>query len=188
MVISCKPWTRTGGVPQGGTKRCVAGFSKVSAASSFNSNLKMQGESSTETSATQPTTLVSVCPCIIDDTKRLKPTRCYTMVLLNLMNRSTCFGHHCAHHQELATCNIPLTGRSNLQPSTRPATCHNQSEVPHAGAVCIVESSWWWAQCCPKHVLFEKCFAPTNISWPTSKKHEETCVTSSWQLCSLMRF
>ena len=23
--------------------------------------------------------------------------------LLDLMNRSTCFGHYCAHHQELAT-------------------------------------------------------------------------------------
>ena len=35
--------------------------------------------------------------------KIVKPTRCYTMVLLDLMNRSTCFGHYYAHHQELAT-------------------------------------------------------------------------------------
>jgi hypothetical protein len=92
--------------------------------------------------------------------------------LLNLMNRSTCFGHYYAHHQELAAmqtapaCGTSLwlwqvaglvhgcrferpsisrdvarRGRSNLQPCTRPATCHNQCEVPHAGAVCIAASS-----------------------------------------------
>jgi hypothetical protein len=43
------------------------------------------------------------------------------------------------------TCNIPLPGCLNLQPCTRPATCHNQGEAPHAGAICTVASSWWWA-------------------------------------------
>jgi hypothetical protein len=27
-----------------------------------------------------PINLMSVCPCIVDDMKRVKPTRCYTMV------------------------------------------------------------------------------------------------------------
>ena len=47
--------------------------------------------------------LMSVWPCIVDDMKRVKPTRCYTMVLSNLINCSTCFGHYYAHRQELAT-------------------------------------------------------------------------------------
>jgi hypothetical protein len=34
-------------------------------------------------------------------------------VLLNLINRSTCFGHHYAHHQELATIQMtPACGSS----------------------------------------------------------------------------
>src|SRR5215469_11721805 len=41
------------------------------------------------------------------------------------------------------SCNIPLPGRLKLQPYTRPVTCLNLGEVPHAGAICIVASSWW---------------------------------------------
>jgi hypothetical protein len=37
--------------------------------------------------------------------KRVKPPRCYNG-LLNLMNRSTCFGYYYAHHQELATIQV----------------------------------------------------------------------------------
>ena len=45
--------------------------------------------------------------------KRVKPTRWYTMVLLNIMNRSTCFGHYYAHRQELATIQTaPVCGTS----------------------------------------------------------------------------
>ena len=47
--------------------------------------------------------LMGVWPCIVDDMKRVKSARCSTVVLLNLMNRSTCFGHYYAHRQEPAT-------------------------------------------------------------------------------------
>ena len=47
------------------------------------------------------------------DIKREEPTRCYTMVLLKLMNRSTCFGHYYARRQELATIRMaPACGTS----------------------------------------------------------------------------
>ena len=47
----------------------------------------------------------------------------------------------------LEGCFTTLTRRSkNLQPCTRPATCHKHGEVPYAETICIVASSWWWAQ------------------------------------------
>ena len=45
---------------------------------------------------------MSVCPCIVDDMKReiqLDATQWF----VELMIRSTCFGHYYAHHQELET-------------------------------------------------------------------------------------
>jgi hypothetical protein len=45
---------------------------------------------------------MSVCPCMVDDMKRenqLDATQGY----IELMIRSTCFGHYYAHHQELET-------------------------------------------------------------------------------------
>ena len=80
------------------------------------------------------------------------------------MNRSTCFGHYYAHRQELATIQmVSAYGSSpwlwqvavaqpvvkhpsnrtlqNLQPCTRPATCHNQGEEPYAETICVVASS-----------------------------------------------
>jgi hypothetical protein len=111
--------------------------------------------------------LMSVCPCIVDDMKRVKPTRCYTMVYwtlwfaqhvsgiimhiirsLRLYRWPQLVAPHLGYGRLLVwsmACNIPLLGRLNLQPCTRPATCHNQGEVTHAGAVCIMASSWWWA-------------------------------------------
>jgi len=46
----------------------------------------------------------------------------------------------------------PSIRTHNLQPHTTPTTIHNQSYVPHAVNNCIVSSSWWWANWCPKHV------------------------------------
>jgi len=46
--------------------------------------------------------LVSVCPCIVGDIKKeiqLDATQWF----IELMIRSTCFGHCYAHHQELET-------------------------------------------------------------------------------------
>ena len=52
----------------------------------------------------------------------------------------------CDYTDGLSICFIPLTGRSkNLQPCTRPATCHNQGEEPYAETICVVPSSWRWA-------------------------------------------
>ena len=82
--------------------------------------------------------------------------------LLELMNRSTCFGHYYAHLQELATIQMVSAYASSpwlwqvvkylsnrtlqiLQPCTRPATCHNQGEEPYAETICTVASSWRWA-------------------------------------------
>jgi hypothetical protein len=78
------------------------------------------------------------------------------------MIRSTCFGHYFAHHEELATmqmapacgtspslwqvaglvhgCRFKRPGRGMLLKPTA-MHCHNQGEVPRAGAVCIVASS-----------------------------------------------
>jgi len=71
------------------------------------------------------------------------------------MIRSTCFGHHYAHHQEIEAIQMftacgtveqhPSTQMHNLQPRTRPATSHNPGYVQHAVNICIVWSSWWWA-------------------------------------------
>ena len=46
--------------------------------------------------------LMSVCPCIVDDMKRENQLDA-TQWLIELMIRSTCFGHYYAHHQELET-------------------------------------------------------------------------------------
>jgi hypothetical protein len=102
-----------------------------------------------------------------------KTTRCYTMVFIETVFLSTCFGHYYAHHQELETIQMvpaygssprlllvaglvhgrrlcvrvqqhPFTRTHNLRPCTRPATSHTLGEVPYAGTICIVSSSWWW--------------------------------------------
>ena len=65
-----------------------------------------------------------------------------TQWFIELMIRSTCFGHYYAHHQELEH---PSTWTHNLQPRTVPTTSYNQGYVPHAVNICIVSSSWWWA-------------------------------------------
>ena len=46
--------------------------------------------------------LKSVCPCIVDDRKRDNQLDS-TQWFIELMIRSTCFGHYYAHHQELET-------------------------------------------------------------------------------------
>jgi len=61
----------------------------------------------------------------------------------------------------------PSTRTHNLQPHATPTTNHNQSYVPHAVKICIVSSSRWRAQRCPKHV--ERIIS--SISY---------CVASSW--------
>jgi len=47
-----------------------------------------------------------------------------SLKILFTLFRSTCFGHHCVHQQELLSCTCSLWSRS----------------------------SWWWTQWCPKHV------------------------------------
>jgi hypothetical protein len=64
--------------------------------------------------------------------------------------RSTCFGHHYAHHQELKSYTdgcclwymaLWFTGRltptHNLQLHTRPTTCKPKRHVPQTATVCI---------------------------------------------------
>jgi hypothetical protein len=46
--------------------------------------------------------LMSVCPCIVDDMKRGNQLNA-TQWFIELMIRSTCFGHYYAHHQDLET-------------------------------------------------------------------------------------
>jgi hypothetical protein len=46
--------------------------------------------------------LMSVCPCIVDDMKRESQLDA-AQWFIELMIRSTCFGHYYAHHQELET-------------------------------------------------------------------------------------
>ena len=51
---------------------------------------------------------MSVCPCIVDDMKKgiqLDATQWF----IELMIRSTCFGHYYVHHQELETIQIFAT-------------------------------------------------------------------------------
>ena len=121
--------------------------------------------------------LMSVWPCIVDDMKRVKRTRCYTMVYwtlwiaqhisgitmpivrsLRLYRWSQRVAPHLGYGRLLVWCMAVGFSRlaqpvvkhpsnrtlQNLQP-TRPATCHNQGEVPYAEAICIVASSWRWA-------------------------------------------
>ena len=106
--------------------------------------------------------------------KRVKPTRCYTMVYWTLWIAQHVSGstmpivrslrlyrwpQHMAPHlgygrllvwcMALGFWSVRLEGcftdPSNLQPCTRPATCHNQGEEPYAETICIVASSWRWA-------------------------------------------
>jgi len=46
-----------------------------------------------------------MCPCIVDDMRRENQLDA-TQWFIELMIRSTCFGHHYAHHQELETIQI----------------------------------------------------------------------------------
>ena len=64
-----------------------------------------------------------------------------TQWFIEIMIRSTCFGHYYAHHQEFETIQMlleqhPSTRTHNLKPSTRPTTSYNKSYVPHAVNIC----------------------------------------------------
>ena len=128
--------------------------------------------------------LLSVCPCIVDNMKRVNPTRCYAMVYWTLWIAQHVSGiimpiirslrlyrwpqrvaPDLGYGRLLVWCmavglSVRLEGcctfsgiimpiirslrlYSNLHTCTRPATCHNQGEVPHPGAICIVTSFWW---------------------------------------------
>ena len=76
-----------------------------------------------------------------------RPTGCNRMVFIaKIIVRSTCFGHHYAHHQELKSYTdgcclwytaLRFTGRCNLQLHTRPTTCKPNRHVPQAANICI---------------------------------------------------
>ena len=77
-----------------------------------------------------------------------RPTGCNRMVFIaKLVARSTCFGHHYAHHQELKSytddCCLwymaqhSATWTHNQQLHTRPKTCKRKRHVPQAATVCI---------------------------------------------------
>ena len=76
--------------------------------------------------------------------------------LLDLMNRSTCFGHYFAHRQELATIQMVSAYGSSpwlwqvaglvhgcrfLERPVRGTFHENQGEEPYAETICIVASS-----------------------------------------------
>ena len=75
------------------------------------------------------TDLMSVWPCIVVDMKRVKSTRSYTMVYWTLWIAQHVSGITMPIIRS-SRLYIPLTGRSkDLQPCTRPATCHNHGYV-----------------------------------------------------------
>jgi hypothetical protein len=100
--------------------------------------------------------------------KTVNPTRCYTMVyrtlwfaqhvsgiimpiirILRLYRWPQRVAPHLGYGWLLVWCmavglSVRVEGCCTWR-ATRPATCHNQGEVPYAGAICIVASSWWWA-------------------------------------------
>ena len=91
------------------------------------------------------------------------PTRCNRWFFITkLIVRSTCFGHHYAHHQELksiiqvvAACDTlcyglqlqhPANRTHNLKFHTTPTTSRPKHQVPQVATTCIILlSSWWWA-------------------------------------------
>jgi len=93
--------------------------------------------------------------------------------ILFTLFRSTCFGHHCVHHQELLSCTCSLRSRVVLGslcptvllcctiPHTTPHTTlqhsrtggHNEPSTTLDQRLHVqLRSSWWWTQWCPKHV------------------------------------
>jgi hypothetical protein len=65
--------------------------------------------------------------------------------LLNLMNSSTCFGHHCAHHQELATIQtVPACGTSPWLWQVAVLVHGCRSEHPAGGM--LQDWTLWFAQ------------------------------------------
>ena len=94
--------------------------------------------------------------------------------IADLIACSTCFRHHCAHHQELesiiemgAACGIccfgfqvvgmvwswgscvwfagrPANWTHNPQLHTIPTTCKPKQQIPQAATICIILSSSWW--------------------------------------------
>jgi len=72
------------------------------------------------------------------------PTGCNRLVFIaKLIVRSTCFGHHYAHHQELKSytdgCCLWYMALwfINLQLQTRPTTGKPKRHVPQAATICI---------------------------------------------------
>ena len=96
-------------------------------------------------------------------------TRCNRFFIADLIACSTCFGHHCAHHQELKSIiqwllrvvfcavvfssSILQTGHITLSSTPdqllEKTTARNTTGSNHC---IILLSSWWWAHWCPKHV------------------------------------
>ena len=73
--------------------------------------------------------------------------------LLELMNRSTCFGHYYAHRQELATVQMASAYGSSpwlwqvagLVHGCRFWSVQLEGCFMTRRGICIVASSWWWA-------------------------------------------
>ena len=57
--------------------------------------------------------------------------------IAKLTVRSTCFGHHYAHHQELKRYTNVRLRTHNPQLHTRPTTCKPKRQVPQAATICI---------------------------------------------------
>jgi hypothetical protein len=92
-----------------------------------------------------------------------QPTRCncFTSLLLDVLCRSTCFGHLRAHHQELTTAltasGFTLKCGGSSAVSRGPAGSRLTTLLPPRSkikpeAVNAIVSSWWWARRRPKHV------------------------------------
>ena len=76
--------------------------------------------------------------------------------IADLIACSTCFGHHYAHHQELKSIIqllLPVVFRVVVFKLLVWCTAEDYvCGLQDTAGYCKPQSSWWWAQWCPKHV------------------------------------
>jgi len=98
--------------------------------------------------------------------KRQLDVLCFKILkILFTLFRSTCFGRHCVHHQELLSCTCSLWSRVVLGSLCSPVllccNClqhsrtggHNEPSTTRDQRLHVqLRSSWWWTQWRPKHV------------------------------------